>query len=143
MHVFYDTGTTVKKELRPAAPIIIKSDDTSTTTATEPTTRITIRQLSEAFARYEGYYNADSMAHHRKNPGNLRDLKKGGFRTFTTEEEGFAALDKLLLHYSKYSLSKTLHFYAPKSENDTAAYIRFVANKLNIDPNVPLKNYLQ
>lgn len=81
------------------------------------------------------------------NPGNLRPsaqkwLGEGkpynGYCTFDTPEHGLRAMAKdLLAKYDKHALVTIrgiISRYAPPSENDTAAYIRFVSQKTGFDP---------
>ncbi|MBD2816664.1 structural protein [Xenorhabdus sp. Flor] len=58
------------------------------------------------------------------------------FCRFETPEYGIRALMKLLCNYHKgghNSVSKIINRYAPKSENNTTAYINGVAKALNVD----------
>lgn len=78
------------------------------------------------------------------NPGNLRDDGSpwigrtgvsGGFLTFRTPEHGMRALAiDLLTGYGRGENTLTAIFrqYAPSSENDTAAYIRAVAQRMGV-----------
>lgn len=105
-------------------------------------THIPIRKLAEAIAKYEGHGIAGAIPTTHNNPGSLR-ARKGGFQKFKTVEEGYKALEKTIRHYSPYSLTKMMHYYAPKSDNNnTEAYIRFIVRSTGIDPNTPLKDIL-
>lgn len=85
------------------------------------------------------------------NPGNLR---KGNdwqglvpanmnpdaeFDCFVSAEMGYRALVKTLLSYKKKhglrSVSQIISRWAPPNENDTTAYIRFIAASLGVAPN--------
>lgn len=82
------------------------------------------------------------------NPGNIRKSsavwigKIAGddpvFEAFDTPVHGIRAVAKLLLNYErKYGLN-TVHGlidrWAPPVENDTSAYVRFVAGSLSVEP---------
>lgn len=77
------------------------------------------------------------------NPGNLKS--KGSFATFATPQEGLDALSRQLsLYYTGNSdaagrrhldtVNDIISTYAPKSENNTAAYITDVAKKMGVLP---------
>jgi len=81
------------------------------------------------------------------NPGNIRKSaapwqgKVQGtdtaFETFADPQSGIRALAKLLKNYQARGLNtvrKIIRTYAPDSENNTAAYIKAVAQKLNVSP---------
>ena len=79
------------------------------------------------------------MAPRFNNPGNLKDMKTGKFRTFTTPEEGYAALDQDLTAKGAKgfnTVSSIINRYAPPSDNNpTASYIANVARALKVGPN--------
>lgn len=81
------------------------------------------------------------------NPGNIRPSKppwngtvgeKGGFVVFDTMVHGIRALGKqLLAYYDRYKIDtvrEAINRWAPQSENDTDAYVAFVAHVLEVDP---------
>ena len=85
------------------------------------------------------------------NPGNV---KKSGdnwqgkvqgvdqvFESFKTPEDGIRAAGKLLLNYQRNhglnTLDAILRRYAPKTENNTRAYINAVSRSIGIAPNTP------
>ena len=86
------------------------------------------------------------------NPGNIRHSStkwrgeiKGGdpdFKTFESIEYGYRALMKLLkTYYNKYGLTTIngiVNRWAPPNENDTNAYISFVATRTHYPFNYPL-----
>jgi len=88
------------------------------------------------------------------NPGNLRPVKGEGFRKFETPQEGIlalkedlaskiggtsAAMKNVLGEGYEPSISNLISVYAPQSENDTAGYANFIAQKLGVDPDYVLK----
>lgn len=89
------------------------------------------------------------------NPGNLRPTgQQTGFRRFETPQEGVIALKEDLsakiggsssAMKGKYgegyepTVKNLISAYAPPSENDTGAYVGFVADKLGVDENYVLK----
>lgn len=83
------------------------------------------------------------------NPGNLRATSANqpqdddGFRTFGSMDEGIAAANNQLNIYAKRdginTISGIVSKWAPKNENDTAAYIASVSQQSGItDPNKQL-----
>lgn len=87
------------------------------------------------------------------NPGNIRFNKsnrwKGligkdskGFCKFSSVEYGFRALVVLLLRYIDYGYNtpkRIILRYAPLSENDSYAYIRFICDRLSISDDVVIE----
>ena len=82
------------------------------------------------------------------NPGNIMDLayynQTGKFQLqqYPTVEAGQAALDSLVSSYIDrgYNLNQFFATYAPTGHgaNDPTAYASYVADKIGVDPNVPL-----
>ena len=86
------------------------------------------------------------------NPGNIRRSanswkgkipdNSGAFERFYTYAWGIRAMIKQLLTYHSRGLntiSKIIYTWAPPSDNnDTAAYVQFVANRTGVDPDTPL-----
>ena len=74
------------------------------------------------------------------NVGNLRPVGQStGFQQPASYEEGIRAMDKNLEVYGTKHKINTLRGvisrYAPPSENDTEAYIKYVAQRTGLDPN--------
>lgn len=82
------------------------------------------------------------------NPGNI-DFQEGvnwqgqtgtdgRFAIFKTPEDGIRAMGKLLVNYQKFygltTLPEIIGRYAPKSENDTNAYVNHVAKSIGVQP---------
>lgn len=67
------------------------------------------------------------------NPGNLRNPGGRGFQTFANADEGLRAMARQLRHYEDVHHLDTergiISRYAPGNENNTAEYIRKVANE--------------
>ncbi|GLQ96479.1 hypothetical protein [Dyella mobilis] len=83
------------------------------------------------------------------NPGNLRTGPGGSFGNYATPEQGLQALSHQLgLYFNGQSaaagyrhlqtLRDILSTYAPKSENDTGAYIADVAKQMGVSPDAQL-----
>ncbi len=88
------------------------------------------------------------------NPGNLREPPGGGdqwkgerttdddpaFEEFETPEYGIRALAKVLLRYHRVyelnTVTEMIYRWAPPSENDTEAYVKQVAARMGIEPNL-------
>lgn len=101
--------------------------------------------LAEYIARMEGYQVAGSLAQRNNNPGNLRAGAgqvgtANGFAVFATPEAGWAALDRqIALDAGRgLTLQQFIYKYAPPSENNSAAYLDFVAKNLGVSPSTPL-----
>lgn len=89
--------------------------------------------------------SADARGIRNNNPGNIRISKDnwngiagndGQFLKFDSPENGIRALYKTLKTYNtKYGINTVdgiISRWAPKKENDTSAYIKFVSNKTGI-----------
>lgn len=86
------------------------------------------------------------------NPGNIEDGgfarsvpgykgSDGRFAVYDTPEAGNAAQTKLLQSYGKRGVNTVegiVNRWAPPKENDTGAYVRFVAQKAGLDPRAPI-----
>jgi hypothetical protein len=89
-----------------------------------------------------------TLADRNFNPGNLRDPATGNFRSFKSEQEGYAALMNDLQGKITGNIrtglkpESTLHefskVYAPKSENDSNQYTVNLANALGVRPDTKL-----
>ena len=77
----------------------------------------------------------DAIGFRNHNPGNLRSASNstgtnGGFATFANDDDGLAAMARQLMLYGdrgNNTLESVIHTYAPRSENDTRAYIDSVS----------------
>lgn len=95
-----------------------------------------------------------TLAWRNNNPGNIRmgDWAKAngaigvgpsGFAIFPTPEIGRQAIANLLKegkHYRNNTIAGVISRYAPPSENNTAAYISFVTNKLGLPASTNLSS---
>jgi hypothetical protein len=90
------------------------------------------------------------------NPGNIREIKSDGtrwvgeratdddplFEEFDTMAHGVRALARILRTYQRVHGLKTVRGiigrWAPACENDTAAYVRHVADRMRADPDAPI-----
>lgn len=85
----------------------------------------------------------------RNNPGNIRynsrnkwigqvGSTRDGFVVFNSPFNGVRAISRLLrnyqLLYGDLTIRQIITRYAPPRENDTDAYISFMANRLQVDP---------
>lgn len=89
------------------------------------------------------------LAIKNNNPGNLRDISTGSFRTFATPQDGYAALlndlDAKRSGHTSTGLSGTSTLadfaskYAPPGDNNNSAqYTANLANHMGVAPNTPL-----
>ena len=77
----------------------------------------------------------DAIGFRNHNPGNLRSASNstgtnGGFATFANDDDGLSAMARQLMLYGdrgNNTLESVIHTYAPRSENDTLAYIDSVS----------------
>lgn len=126
---------------------------------------VTSQELLQAFPEYGENFNSagnasastttsmiqipetSKLAYVNNNPGNLRfagqtgaTQGKGGFAKFSSPEAGFKAIIGQLGIYARkgMTLAKAISTYAPPSENDTATYIKQIAEATGIPPNTPL-----
>lgn len=114
-----------------------------------------VEDLAQAIARFEGFFQQNSLAGRNNNPGNLRSWgnlpTSGGYAVFPTPEAGWAALRRQVELNIGRGLTLQEFFggkpgvypgYAPSADaNDPANYAAVVAGWLSIDPAVPLTQY--
>lgn len=80
------------------------------------------------------------------NPGNLRPVGGGGFRSFNSAIEGWEAMRNQLMRYftgkttgrALTTLSDIISTWAPSSENNTGKYISDVSKWMGVSPNAAL-----
>lgn len=111
---------------------------------------MTIRDLAQAIARFEGF-RPGTRAYRNNNPGNLRYVGQAGatgadgqgFAIFQDQADGWRALERQIeLDAGRgHTLASFFTKYAPSHENDTNRYTSTVAGWLGIsDTNQPLTN---
>lgn len=70
---------------------------------------------------------------------NLSDKKDNAFEEFETMAHGYRALIKLLQNYRQYhrclTISDFINRWAPRTENNTSAYIHTVCRHMGMKPN--------
>ncbi|QAB30891.1 hypothetical protein [Pantoea ananatis] len=80
------------------------------------------------------------------NPGNLRPVGGGGFRTFDNALEGWGAMRNQLMRYftgkttgkALQTITDIVSTWAPSSENDTGKYINDISKWMGVSPDVAL-----
>ena len=85
----------------------------------------------------DGSNSTNTLGLRNHNPGNLRDAsnstgKNGGFSTFTSDDDGLSAMARQLMLYGDRGNNTPdgiIHTYAPRSENNTRAYIDDVTSR--------------
>ena len=111
-----------------------------------------VAALSDAIARFEGFYKPGSLAQRNNNPGNLRTWGSypvvDGYARFPNAETGWAALREqvhkninrgLNLHEFFAGKSGVYAGYAPAADrNPVANYVAYVSAAAGIPSNVPL-----
>ena len=92
-----------------------------------------------------------------KNPGNIKlgtdwdglaaEQSDPTFCTFSEAVMGIRALMRILLTYrfthDKKNIDSIIRRWAPPSENDTEAYIKFVAKRMEIEPMDDIDNSIE
>lgn len=88
-----------------------------------------------------------TLADKNNNPGNIRGRNGlGGFSGYASEQEGWDAMSNQLMRYFNgqttgkklRTVSDIISTWAPKSENDTASYIKQVSGYLGVSANQEL-----
>lgn len=119
--------------------------------------RAEIETAATAKAYGVDYFGAGSgtLVDKNNNPGNLRDPKTGAFRTFTSPQEGIAAMERDIfakvngqspasrakLGRDATTLKELISVYAPKEDsNNPDSYAAAVARQLGVSPDEPLAN---
>lgn len=109
-----------------------------------------VTDWAAALAQEAGIGVTKGLRNH--NPGNLRYVASiqwtgqvgddgTGYAVFDSDEHGVRALGHQLQTYLNRgvdSVTSIISTYAPSNENDTAAYIADVAQRLGVDPNQSL-----
>ena len=80
------------------------------------------------------------------NPGNLRSVSTGGFRSFSSAIEGWEAMRNQLMRYftgkttgkALKSVADIVSTWAPSSENDTGKYIADISKWMGVSPDAAL-----
>ncbi len=120
-----------------------------------------VQSIAKAIADMEGFTDGTSkIARINNNPGNIRnwvpgkDVKRGGFVVFSSLDEGWRALNKVVSDYIKGdkryfptgkspTLEEAFARYAPaKDNNDPVRYAQVVSAKTGIPLGVPLQDYI-
>lgn len=120
--------------------------------------KISVKNLAEAMAAFEGFYIPNSVAQRNNNPCNLRWSKfqtaaKNGFAYFTHADTGWNACvwdlsmkcqGKTQTKLTPESTIKDLiYVWAPPSDNNnTEKYVFYICTKLGIKPTFQLKNFV-
>lgn len=111
--------------------------------------------LAQLIAKQEGYGVPGALPTRSNNPGDLEHAPgemhapdaPNSVGSFATPEEGWEALDEQLQRYTVerpgITLRQTVYIYAPPNENDTAAYLQFVCEGLNCEPDILLSDALK
>lgn len=99
--------------------------------------------FKQAIARMEGYgVSADNLPTRNNNPGDLDKApwektvtSTGRFAKFATPEDGWKALEVLLLRsYVGLTIEAAVNKYAPPCENNTHDYVSFVCKWTGFSP---------
>ena len=119
--------------------------------AEEGTSLTVIYTVKDGKSTYTEVWRGGSRSWRNNNPGNIRNSnftrrhghigKAGGFAVFPDKETGKEALVSLLKvrSYQVLTLGGALNRYAPKSENDTEAYLAFIESITDISRDTPME----
>jgi len=104
-------------------------------------------RLAHLIAKYEGFYVTGSKPQRYNNPGDLRhspNAQHAGdpddIGQYKTPELGWEDLEAQLQKYAKrgLTLAQMIAVYAPGNENNTKAYLQFVAKGLGVSVDTPV-----
>lgn len=100
--------------------------------------------LARLIAREEGFGIPGAIPTTHHNPGDLRHSPHSqhtpdapdAIGQIDTDEHGWADLERQLVLFANRgsTLAQLAFAYAPPEENDTAAYLRFLCNGLDMPP---------
>ncbi|WP_158780596.1 hypothetical protein [Pantoea sp. BAV 3049] len=106
------------------------------------------RQANGAVNRYlpEWAGGSGNLPDRNNNPGNLRPVGGGGFRSFGTALEGWGAMRNQLMRYftgkttgkALKTITDIVSTWAPSSENDTGKYISDISKWMGVAPDAAL-----
>lgn len=106
--------------------------------------------LATAVAEFEGFFKFGSRAARNNNPGNLKyagqagaiGADSAGFAIFPSPDAGWSALERqIALDAGRgYTLDAWVAKYAPPSENNTAAYLSYLVQRLGVSGSAALSD---
>ena len=109
-------------------------------------------KLAELIAKREGFGIPGAVPTRRNNPGDLRHsphsshegIGPNDIGIIDTVEHGWEDLERQIRLYAQrgYTLRKMIEAWAPPSENETEAYIKFVCDGLGKSPDTLVKDAL-
>ncbi len=108
--------------------------------------------ITEAIARFEGYYKPGSVAQRTNNPGNVGTFG-GNVASYTNEGDGWTALQNWVTNHAAENPSMTftqmMDQYltgsingTPGPNQDPAGYANFIADYVGVDPSTPVSQVL-
>ncbi|OON35599.1 hypothetical protein BTJ39_22245 [Izhakiella australiensis] len=91
-------------------------------------------------------YQSPTLPNRNNNPGNIRDMKNGGFRVFSSAVEGWGAMRNQLERYftgkttgkSLNTIADIVSTWAPPNENKTDKYIKDISSWMGVSPDAAL-----
>jgi hypothetical protein len=109
-------------------------------------------KLDALIADEEGYGIAGSLPTRDNNPGDLRHSPHSehdpdapdAIGKIDTPQDGWADLEEKLQRYAQrgLTLQQAIYEFAPPSENNSAAYLKFVCDGLGCSPDTPVSQAL-
>lgn len=108
--------------------------------------------ITEAMARFEGFYQPGSVAQRTNNPGNIGTFG-GNVASYSDVGDGWTALNNYVrtkaTSHPDWTLAQFITYYLTGDPNGTAgpnqnptAYADYVANYVGVDPNTPVSQVL-
>jgi hypothetical protein len=110
-------------------------------------------KLAHLISQMEGFGIPGTIPTNRNNPGDLRHGPNaqhlGGdpnaVATYMTAELGWQDLERQLRLYAErgMTIQQAVYCFAPPTENNSAAYLKFVCDGLGLAPNTPMTQALE
>ena len=110
-------------------------------------------KLAVLIAQEEGYGIPGSLPTRNNNPGDLRHSPHSfhspdapdAIGKIDTPEHGWEDLQDQLVKFANRNLTlqQAIYIFAPPTENDSAAYLKYVCDGLGCTPDTPVASALQ
>jgi len=110
-------------------------------------------KLARLIAQEEGFYVPDSVPDRDCNPGDLRHSPHSfhtpsdpdGIGKIDTPQDGWADLERQLQLFAErgLSLDEAIYTFAPPSENNSEAYLKYICDGLGLEPTALVSEALE
>lgn len=122
------------------------------TSATGQTSTNALTTITQAMAKFEGYYIPGSVAQRTNNPGNVGTYG-GNVASYSDVNQGWAALQNWVTNKVAanpgLTFKQMMDIYLTGSINGTpgpnqnpAGYAQYIADNVGVDPNTPVSQVL-